>query len=327
MDEPKHRRHEDPRQLGPLSSRLLSRVLALISLSVCSGCQAAPDGTPARDTLGPIGPLPEPAGSGACQHVAWSPDSRLVACYGFYGFDGNRPTVRRTLIVDVDDGRILQTLEDVMWASFSPDGTRIVFTRLLDGDRELFTSALDGSDLQQLTDNTADDQLAVWSPAGDLIAFCSDRNGKRNLYTMAVDGTEVRQITSVDAADYSPEWNGDGTRLTFYREVGDGLDQVYTIRPDGTDLVLETLGLNHNIYPAFSRDGRLLFRRSPKGAEAGELVAYDPRTGDAIVLTTGAHIARQSPDGRRIAYVASGFRKNAIFVADGDGSGLRKLVE
>lgn len=311
----------------PESSGILSWILALFSLSLCAACQAAPDGARPRDTLGPIGALPEPAGSGACQHVAWSPDSRLVACYGFYGFDGDRPTVRRTLIVDVDDGRIVQSLENVLWASFSPDGTRIVFTRLLDGDRELFTSALDGSGLQQLTDNTADDQLAVWSPAGDRIAFCSDRNGRRNLYTMAVDGSEVRQITRVDGADYNPEWNGDGTRITFFREVGDGLDQVYTIRPDGTDLVLETRGENHNVYPAFSRDGRLLFRRSPKGAEGGELVAHDRGTGDAIVLTTRAHIARQSPDGRRIAYVASGYRKNAIFVANSDGSGLRKLVE
>jgi TolB protein len=259
--------------------------------------------------------------------VAWSPDSRLLACYGFYGFDGDVPTLRRTLIVDADDGRILQSLEGVMWASFSPDGRRIVFTQLLDGNRDLFTSALDGSDRRRLTEHPADDLLAVWSPAGDRIAFCSTRNGKRNLYTMAPDGSDVRQITQTEAADYNPEWSIDGTRITFFRDLGDGLDQVYTMRPDGTELVCATLGEQHNIYPAFCRDGRLLFRRSNKGAEGGELVAFDPETSESIVLTTRAHIARQSPNGRRIALVASGFRKNAIYVANGDGSELRKLVE
>ncbi len=296
-------------------------------LLVLASSQAAPDGLRDRDTLGPIGALPVPAGNGACQHVAWSPDSRLLACYGFYGFEGDRPTVRRTLIVEVESGRIVQTLEDVMWASFAPDGQRIVFTQMLGGNRELFTSALDGSDRRRLTEDPADDLLGVWSPAGDRIAFCSTRSGKRNIYTMAIDGADVRQITRADAADYNPEWNSDGTLITFYREVGDGLDQVYTMRPDGTDLVRVTSAEQHNIYPGFSRDGRLLFKRSAKGAEAGELVAFDPRTGSSIVLTTGAHIARQSPDGRRIAYVASGFRKNAIYVSNSDGSGLRKLVE
>lgn len=303
-------------------TRLVSSVLLFVS-----SCGAVAIERPERDPLGPIAAIPDPAGSGASQHVAWSPDSRLLACYGFYGFDGDRPTVRRTLIVDAADGRVVQSLEDVMWASFSPDGRRLVFTYSLDGNRELFTSAIDGSDRQRLTEDPADDLLPVWSPAGDRIAFCSTRNGKRHIYTMAPDGSDVRQLTNPNAADYNPEWNADGTRITFYREVGDGLDQVYTMRSDGTDLVCVTRGEQHNIYPAFCRDGRLLFRRSDKGVEGGELVAFEPATGASIVLTTRAHIARQSPDGRRIAFVASGFRKNAIYVANSDGSDLRKLVE
>jgi Tol biopolymer transport system component len=313
--------------LDLLALRHLATRFALLGVLFMSGCTATSEGAAERDTFGPIGALPDPAGSGACQHVAWSPDSRLLACYGFYGFDGDRPTVRRTLIVAADDGRVLHTLEDVMWASFSPDGRRIVFTQTLDGQRELFTSALDGSDRRRLTENAADDLLGVWSPAGDRMAFCSTRNGERNIYTMAPDGSDVRQITNVDAADYNPEWSFDGTRLTFYREIGDGLDQIYTVRPDGTDLVHVSQSELHSIYPAFTRDGRLLFKRSPKGVDEGELVVFDPSTGESIVLTTRAHIARQSPHGRQIAYVASGHRRNAIFVSNSDGSGLRKLVE
>ncbi len=291
------------------------------------GCGTTAPALAQHDLIGPIGTIPSPAGSGACQHVAWSPDSRWLACYGFYGFEGDRPTVRRTLIVDADDGRIVQALEGVMWASFSPDGQRIVFASMQGNDRELYTSALDGSDRRRLTESPSDELLPTWSPVGDRIAFCSNRHGKRRIYTMRSDGQDVRQLTNADAADYNPEWSFDGTRLTFYRELGDGQDQIYTVRLDGTQLTCITRGENHNIYPAFCRDGRLLFKRSQKGAEEGELVVFDPDTGEAIALTTQAHLARQSPDGRRIAFVASGFRKNAVYVANSDGTGLRKLVE
>lgn len=292
-----------------------------------SGCGTTSSTPRQRDRIGPIGVIPDPAGAGACQHVAWSPDSRRLACYGFYGFDGNRPTVRRTLIVDVEDGRVVRTLEDVMGASFSPDGQRIVFALLHENDRDLYTSAIDGSDRRRLTNGPSDDQTPAWSPAGDRIAFCSDRNGKRRIFSMRPDGSDVRQITDADASDYDPEWNSDGTRITFYREVGDGLDQVYTVKPDGTELECVTRGEHHNIYPAFSRDGRLLFKRSEKGSNEGALIVFDPKSREAIPLTSRAHIARQSPDGRHLAFVASGFRKNAIYVSNSDGTGLRKLVE
>lgn len=315
------RTQEDPTLHSILTTAVLGAVLLV------SGCETTATTPARRDLIGPIGAIPDPAGSGACQQVAWSPDSRWLACYGFYGFDGDRPTVRRTLLVDAENGQIAQTLEDVMSASFAPDGERIVFALLRENNRDLYTSALDGSERRRLTDEPSDDLMPAWSPAGDRIAFCSNRHGKRRIYTMRPDGSDVQQITHADAADYNPEWNFDGTRICFYREIGDGLDQIYTVRPDGTDLECVTRGEHHNIYPAFSRDGRLLFKRSEKGADDGALIVFDPENGASIVLTTRAHIARQSPDGRRLAFVASGFRKNAVYVSNSDGTGLRKLVE
>ncbi|MFN0010255.1 MAG: hypothetical protein ACKVS8_01280 [Phycisphaerales bacterium] len=291
-----------------------------------AGCAMGPD----RAVIGPIAPIPDPAGAGAWQHVAWSPDSRLLAVYGFYGFEGDRPTVRRTMIVSADTGALHATVENAMWPSFSPDGTRIVFAVLEGNDRELYSSSLDGADRLRLTTSPADELTPAWSPrrsAGELITFCSNRDGKRRVYVMASDGSNVRRVTHGDDAEYNPEWSFDGSQVTFYREKGDGLDQVYTVRPDGTDLTCVTGGVQHNIYPAFTRDGRLLFHRSEKGADAGELVVFDPASGGAIVLSTRCHFARQSPDGRRIAYIAKGHRKNAVFVANSDGSNLRKLIE
>ncbi|MFN0134668.1 MAG: TolB family protein [Phycisphaerae bacterium] len=307
--------------------RCLCGIAALMALAgMSTGCAMGPD----RSVIGPIAPIPDPVGTGACQHVAWSPDSRLLAVYGIYGFDGDRPTVRRTVIVSADDGSVRSTIENAMWPSFSPDGRRIVFAVLEGKDRELYSSSLDGSDRVRLTANPADDLTPAWSPrrhGGELIAFCSNRDGKRRVYVMGSDGSNVHQVTHDDAADYNPEWSFDGSRLTFYREKGDGLDQVYTVRPDGTDLMCVTGGVQHNTYPAFTRDQRMLFQRSEKGAEVGELVVFDPATGGSIVLSTRCHFARQSPDGRRIAYIAKGHRKNAVFIANSDGSDLRKLVE
>jgi TolB protein len=49
--------------------------------------------------------------------------------------------------------------------SWSPDGSRIAFESLRDGNSEIYVMNADGSGQTRLTDNPATDESPSWSPA------------------------------------------------------------------------------------------------------------------------------------------------------------------
>ena len=102
--------------------------------------------------------------------------------------------------------------------AWSPDGTRLVFSRSSIGvpsaedrlqDTALFVVDVDGSNLRHLVPLELTAKDAAWSPDGSLIAFSSavewlgiDQFGKRenwnvdsDVYTVRPDGSELRQLT------------------------------------------------------------------------------------------------------------------------------------
>ena len=83
-------------------------------------------------------------------------------------------------------------------ASFSPDGSRILFAANHDGDLEIYVVGVDGAGMRALTDNDAQDFFPSWSPDGSTIVFSSDRSGAVELYLMDADGGNQRRL--IDAA-------------------------------------------------------------------------------------------------------------------------------
>ena len=83
-------------------------------------------------------------------------------------------------------------------ASFSPDGSKILFAANHDGDLEIYVIGADGSDQRQLTDNAGQDFFPSWSPDGDTIVFSSDRSGAVELYLMDADGGNQRPLMAKD---------------------------------------------------------------------------------------------------------------------------------
>ncbi len=83
-------------------------------------------------------------------------------------------------------------------ASFSPDGSRILFAANHDGDLEIYVVNADGSDQLQLTENGKQDFFPSWSPDGETIVFSSDRTGAVELYLMDADGANQRPLIKRD---------------------------------------------------------------------------------------------------------------------------------
>ncbi len=78
----------------------------------------------------------------------------------------------------------------------SPDGRRIVFTRIDPGRREqIFVMDVDGTHATRVSRGDYYDFLPRWSPDGKRIAFTSSRDGTNGVYTMRFDGSDVRDVS------------------------------------------------------------------------------------------------------------------------------------
>jgi TolB protein len=123
----------------------------------------------------------------------FTPDGRIVysGCIGnncgllVVNNDGANPT-----LLTGDPGDIHPAV--------SPDGTHIAFMSHRDGNWEIYLVSLQGTALQRLTSNGANDGLPAWSPDGRSIAFGSDRNGHWAIWIMNADGSNQRELFALE---------------------------------------------------------------------------------------------------------------------------------
>jgi Tol biopolymer transport system component len=120
-------------------------------------------------------------------------------------------------------------------ASWSSDGTRLVFNNDRTGDTEIYVIDVDGSNERRLTADPAEDWAPAWSPDGTRIVFGSTRTGDNEVWMVGADGTGLTRLTTDPADDDVPVWSPDGTRIAFVStRTGDA--EIWTMDPDGGDL-------------------------------------------------------------------------------------------
>ncbi|MFN2505139.1 MAG: TolB family protein, partial [Acidimicrobiales bacterium] len=136
--------------------------------------------------------------------------------------------------------------------AWTPDGTRIVFNSVREGDAEIFIINAAGGPETQLTNNETTDAHPVVSPDGSRVAFVSGVTGF-TIYTMNLDGTGALPLT----AGLRPDWSPDGETITF--QSGGASDDVSIISASGTGQInLTGSSPSNDDSPAFSPDGTLI---------------------------------------------------------------------
>jgi Tol biopolymer transport system component len=123
-----------------------------------------------------------------------------------------------------------------------------------DGDNEIYLMNTDGSNVQQLTFNTAEEWGPQWSPDGSQIAFASNREGNYDIYVMNADGSNQQQLTTNSAEDHGPCWSPDGTKISFWSDR-DGDREIYIMNVDGNGLQKITDNTFVDTSPDWSPDG------------------------------------------------------------------------
>jgi Tol biopolymer transport system component len=193
-----------------------------------------------------------------------------------------------------DAGKILKQLTKGSGynaeATLSADAKKIVFTSSRDGDLDIYTMNVDGSDVKRLTQELGYDGGPFFSPDGKWIVYRAYHPTvpeeatrykslltqdlvepmKMDLYVMRADGSEQRQITHLGGASFAPFFFPDSRRIIFasnYEHPGSSEMELYTVNRDGEKLERVTFTGGFHAFPMFSPDGKKLVFASNRNAK------------------------------------------------------------
>jgi len=252
-----------------------------------------------------------------------------------------------------------QTLDAM--PSWSPDGSKIVFTSGRSGDYEIWSMNADGSERRKLTDRRGWDGLPRWAPDGAKIAFAGQVRSPAGetsfeIFSINSDGSDLRQLTDSStwknheesaseegghshdepvAWNSVPTWSPDGSLILFAsNREGDGVTPLlYTMKPDGSDqkkfgLFMDADGADPDWSPVTNK---IVWTRGT--AAKGDIWVMDASS--PFPMLTAKKIAETiddhrnpvwSPDGTQIAFTSDTNGNTDIYIMNADGSNMRRLT-
>lgn len=174
------------------------------------------------------------------------------------------------LIPRVRDSRISSTFSLEQSAEWSPNGSKLVFSK--NGD--IYTSNAGGKNLKRLTKGYSIDVSPTWSPDGRQIAFTSDRSGGPQIYVMNAGGGNIRKITS-GGYNSDPSWSPNSkVNKIAYVNVSGSSANIFTVNPDGSGTKQLTSGSRRNETPSWTPDGHFISFSSNRNVNSDIYLMY-----------------------------------------------------
>ena len=162
--------------------------------------------------------------------------------------------------------------------SWSPDSQSVVFgfggylrTRNTEVAK-IMTARRDGTSVQDLTSGTPNAGFPSWSADGKEVVYRSWGKDETGLRIINLDTKQVRVLTN--GLDNLPGWSPDGSKIVFTRKENNNFD-IYTIKPDGTDLRRLTNFPATDAHAVWSWDGKYIMWNSGYYGFKDEAELYD----------------------------------------------------
>ena len=185
---------------------------------------------------------------GLDDQAAWSPDGTRIA------FRSNRSGHNDIWIMGANGTGQTNLTNDFLPATsneygpaWSPDGTRIAYSSDIDtySMLKLWTMRADGRDKQRVLPATVGtnviDLEPSWSPDGSRIAFRRIANSGSRI-TIVTLATRAVSTIPLDGVQMSPSWSPDGALIAFSSSHQNPIADIYTMKPDGSEIVRRTAG-------------------------------------------------------------------------------------
>lgn len=216
--------------------------------------------------------------------------------------------------------------------SWSPDGTKIVFSSARNGLNDVYIINADGTGETKLTTNGG--IYPNWSPDGSKIAFVSFINGFNQIFTMSPDGSNKTQITNYnenfDHRDLS--WSPDGSKLAFVSGRSGHYD-IYKMNSDGSNEVnlSNTVNFDSSFSPAWSPDGTKIAYSYKSNGNSDIYVMNSSDGSNKTNITNFSNNDNEpewSLDGTKILFSSnrSSASYNNLYIMDANGSNVTSLT-
>jgi Tol biopolymer transport system component len=150
---------------------------------------------------------------------AWAPNGQVIA------FQSSATHALHVIGPDGSNPRRLSTLTDTfLWPDWSPDGSRLATTAIVEEQSDIFVVSADGSVVTNVSHDASEEYSPTWSPDGTRLAWARVPAGGSARAWVVVSNPDGPNLTEmrVDADLAPPVWSPDGTRVYSYVQAPGG---------------------------------------------------------------------------------------------------------
>ncbi|MBE3114027.1 MAG: TolB family protein [Actinobacteria bacterium] len=216
--------------------------------------------------------------------------------------------------------------------SGSEDGysvKKIVYVSNRDGNENIYSINIDGTELTRLTDYSGNDLYPEASPDGKKIAYTSDIGGVWQIMVMDWDGKNKRQITNNNFRSAYPSWSYDSNYI-YFEAYFDGDWELFRIKSDGTEQ--KRLTFNSNSYD-WHPNGHpykyeIIYESGITGHENIYVMDHNG-SGKRNIASDGPRrrVPDVSSDGSKITYMRYSGDNSEIWIMDYNGQNETRLTD
>jgi eukaryotic-like serine/threonine-protein kinase len=219
--------------------------------------------------------------------------------------------------------------------SFSPDGSRLAFSRISgQGVEDIYLMRVEGGEPKRLTFDNRDIRDLDWTADGREIVFISNREGDMGMWRVSASGGPPERILTAVGYDIARlSLSRQGNRLVYSQQFADTNIWRFDLagahgRVGGPTMVISSSKSDSG--PQYAPAGeRITFRSDRSGSL--EIWTCESDGSNPVQLTSfgGPQTGSPcwSPDGRQIAFAARLEGNPDIFVISAAGGKPRRLTE